>query len=161
MSVYGNPINGIAKEEDEPSPLSCYGISKLASENYLKIFSDYLPFVSLRMFNVYGPGQDLNNLKQGMVSIFISQALKNKKINVKGSLSRFRDFIFIKDVVDAWYNTTINKYINNITINIGTGKKTTVEDLLKIITSKLRIQIILSKAKLLVTKMVFLLITQN
>ena len=43
------------------------------------------------MFNVYGPGQDMNNMRQGMVSIYLSQALKYRKIIVKGSLLRFRD----------------------------------------------------------------------
>ena len=61
-----------------PSPVSCYIISKLTSERYLDIFKDKLPFINLRMFNVYGPGQDLSNLRQGMVSIFIAQALKKR-----------------------------------------------------------------------------------
>ena len=43
---------------------------ELVSENYLKLFSK-IPFVSLRMFNVYGPGQNLKDLKQGMVSIYL------------------------------------------------------------------------------------------
>ena len=54
------------------------------------------------MFNVYGPGQDLTNMRQGMVSIFLSQALRSNAILVKGSLERFRDFIYIDDVVDCW-----------------------------------------------------------
>ena len=62
-----------------------------ASEHYLDIFGHQLPYVSFRMFNVYGPGQDLSNMQQGMVSIFLSQALKNNSILVKGSLDRFRD----------------------------------------------------------------------
>ena len=54
------------------------------------------------MFNIYGPGQDLSNLRQGMVSIYLAQAIKNKKIKVKGSLNRIRDFVYIDDVVDIW-----------------------------------------------------------
>jgi len=136
MSIYGDKINGMANEDDNLNPISCYGVSKLASEHYLKIFSKDLPYISLRMFNVYGPGQDLNNLKQGMVSIFISQALKNNKIVVKGSLDRFRDFIYINDVVDVWYKLTINNKISNVAINVGTGEKTTVKSLLEKINSK-------------------------
>ena len=58
MSVYGdfNCSNAGVKEEDEFSPKSCYGIGKLSSEKYLKIYQNQLPFVALRMFNVYGPG---------------------------------------------------------------------------------------------------------
>ena len=116
-----------------PNPISCYGISKLTSENYLKLFSSEIPFISLRMFNVYGPGQDLQNLRQGMVSIFISQAINNNKIQVKGSTERFRDFIYIDDVVDVWFKFTFNPNLVNLTVNLGTGIKTTVLELLETI----------------------------
>ena len=81
------------------------------------------------MFNVYGPGQNMNNLMQGMVSIYLSQALKNRKIIVKGSLSRFRDFIYIDDVVEIWYRAafsenSLNKEVltvfGNLPYNIST-----------------------------------------
>ena len=137
MSVYGKSQNKLANENDKLSPLSCYGISKLSSEKYLDLFSTQLPYVSLRMFNVYGPGQDLNNLKQGMVSIYLSQALKTKNICVKGSLERYRDYIFIDDTVEAWYKVTLSDNIYNTAINIGTGEKTSVKSLLEIIKSKI------------------------
>lgn len=137
MSIYGDSKHKAAKEDQNPQPISCYGISKLASEKYLETFSKFLPYVSMRMFNVYGPGQDLTNLKQGMVSIFIAQAIKSKRILVKGSLQRFRDFIYINDTVEAWYKATISDNVKNIAINIGTGQKTTVEELLMIIKNKI------------------------
>ena len=55
------------------------------------------------MFNVYGPGQDSKNNFLGMISIFLNMAKKNSEIKVKGSLKRFRDFIYIDDVLDAWH----------------------------------------------------------
>jgi len=82
------------------------------------------------MFNVYGPGQDMENLRQGMVSIFLAQALKNKNILVKGGLDRFRDFIYIDDVVEAWYRAAIYRSSICRTLNLGTGIKTTVGELL-------------------------------
>ena len=81
------------------------------------------------MFNVYGPGQDLSNLRQGMVSIYLAQALKNKKITVKGSLNRIRDFIYIDDVVKIWVKS-LNDNIYNQTINLSTGEPTSVKKLL-------------------------------
>ena len=81
------------------------------------------------MFNVYGPGQDFNNLRQGMVSIFLAQAITKGKVHVKGSLYRFRDFIYIDDVVDSWYTLSFNG-IKNMSINVGTGNKTSVKTLL-------------------------------
>jgi UDP-glucose 4-epimerase len=130
MSIYGHASNKAVNENDSCLPLSCYGVGKLASENYLKIYQDQLPFVSLRMFNVYGPGQDLINLRQGMVSIYIAQAIASGRIEVKGNLNRFRDFIYIDDVVEAWFRSTINQNISNTSINVGTGIKTTIKELL-------------------------------
>lgn len=135
MSVYGD-VNCSTKgvsEQYSLEPISCYGIGKLASEKYLNVYKDQLPFVSLRMFNVYGPGQDMENMKQGMVSIYLSQAIKYGSISVKGSLSRFRDFIFIDDVVEAWYRASFDKNAINQAINIGTGKKTNVSEILEVI----------------------------
>ncbi len=137
MSVYGNVPNQAISESYLPSPISCYGISKLTSERYLDIFKDKLPFINLRMFNVYGPGQDLSNLRQGMVSIFLAQALKKERVHVKGSLERFRDFIYIDDVVDAWYKLCLNDS-KNISINIGTGRRATIEELLLIIKKNIK-----------------------
>ena len=131
MSVYGDiKINNKGVFESQYLfPKSCYGVSKLSSEKYLRIYKNKIPFVSLRMFNVYGPGQDLNNLKQGMVSIYLAQAIKSSKIIIKGSLSRFRDFIFIDDVIEAWFRASKFSAAINQEINIGTGIKTTVKDL--------------------------------
>ncbi len=135
MSVYGDvefPNIGV-KENYFSEPKSCYGIGKLSSEGYLSIYKNHLPFVSLRMFNVYGPGQDMENMSQGMVSIYLSQAIKYRSILVKGSLSRFRDFIFIDDVVEAWYRASLSENVVNQAINLGTGKRTTVREILTII----------------------------
>ena len=131
MSVFGvvkdQPIN----ETCLCLPLSCYGSSKLAAENYLRIYGNKLPYVSLRMFNVYGPGQDMKNLRQGMVSIYLAQALEKGEIEVKGSIKRFRDFIYIEDIVEVWFRAATYTLPLAPIINVGTGTRTTVEDLLK------------------------------
>jgi len=129
MSVYGNVLDLPTPETNIAKPLSCYGVGKKASENYLYVFKDKFPSISFRMFNVYGPGQNLNNLRQGMVSIFLAQALKNNYIEIKGSISRFRDFIYIDDVVDIWFKAANMKLSENLIINLGTGVKTTVREL--------------------------------
>ena len=129
MSVYGNVPDKPIPENYIVKPLSCYGVGKLAAEHYLEVFKEEVPFINLRMFNVYGPGQDLGNLRQGMVSIFLAQALKDNIIHVKGSLDRFRDFIYIDDVVDIWYEFALNK-TKNISLNLGTGIKTSLNELI-------------------------------
>lgn len=130
MSVYGRVEDQPIKENHACAPLSCYGVGKFAAENYLRVYQHQIPYVAMRMFNVYGPGQDLANMRQGMVSIFLAQALETGRIEVKGSIERFRDFIYIDDVVEAWFRATTYSNINNIVLNVGTGAKTTVNELL-------------------------------
>lgn len=130
MSVYGNVPDIAISEVHERSPLSCYGVGKLAAENYLRVHSSSLRSVILRMFNVYGPGQNMANNRQGMISIYLAQALENRRIEVKGSLDRFRDFIYIDDVVDLWIQAAFNPNFIGRTLNVGTGVKTKVCSLL-------------------------------
>ena len=131
MSVYGAVKDIPISEQQEALPLSCYGVGKRASEQYLFIFRNQLPYISYRMFNVYGPGQDLTNMRQGMVSIFLSQALQSNAILVKGSLDRFRDFIYVDDVVDCWLKGIELDELKNLTVNLGTGERTEVGDLVR------------------------------
>ena len=72
----------------------------------------------------------MSNLRQGMVSIFLQMALKNKFVLIKGSLSRFRDFIFIDDVVNAFINIENNPNSYNKVYNIGSGKRTEINELI-------------------------------
>lgn len=131
MSVYGAVENEPIHEDHECGPLSCYGVGKLAAEGYLRIYSKSLPFVVLRMFNVYGPGQDMSNLRQGMASIYLAQALNSGRIEVKGGIDRFRDFIFIDDVVKTWFRAATYPSAIGKTINVGTGERTSVGALLQ------------------------------
>lgn len=135
MSVYGAVEDSAINESHPCKPLSCYGVGKYASEAYLRIYNNKLPAVTMRMFNVYGPGQDMSNMRQGMVSVFMAQAVSSKKIEVKGSTERFRDFIFIDDVVEAWFRAATYDSALGQVINIGTGVKTTVGNLLERICS--------------------------
>ena len=74
MSVYGKTFSKV-NEKSICNPISFYGISKLSSEKYIELYSRIhnINFTILRLFNIYGPGQDFNNTKQGMISIYLSQ----------------------------------------------------------------------------------------
>lgn len=133
MSVYGPTADAPIAETHPCAPLSCYGVGKHAAEGYLQVYGRQLPSVALRMFNVYGPGQDLSNLRQGMVSIYLAQALATGRIDVKGSTARFRDLVYIDDVVEAWYRASTREEALGRVLNVGTGVKTTVAELLEAI----------------------------
>jgi len=142
MSVYGAKPDYQVSEHDECLPESFYGVAKLASENYMRIYERYgINSTSLRLFNVYGSGQNMSNLKQGMISIFVAQALENKKIHVKGVKSRYRDFIYIDDVTEVFVNSINNRKTFAKIINIGTGTKTTVEEVIEVIVGIIDINI--------------------
>ena len=134
MSVYGDRIDRPVLEGDETSPLSFYGVGKLASEHYLRIDNNKdMRKTVLRLCNTYGPGQNMDNLRQGMVSIFIKQAVDHGKVLVKGSKDRFRDFIHISDVVDALV-LLLDDYDYNFEIfNLTGGVKKKVSDLVEAI----------------------------
>jgi len=132
MSVYGKKPDEPVKENVQLKPQSFYGVGKVASEHYMRLFEPYgIKSTSLRLFNVYGPGQNMGNLRQGMVSIFMAQMLENHHIHIKGSKDRYRDFVYIDDVVDAFMACLDSKSSYGQAINIGSGKKTTVGELIK------------------------------
>lgn len=135
MSVYGIKPDEPIKETAVPEPESFYGVGKLASEHYLRIYEQYgMRSTSLRLFNVYGPGQNMGNLRQGMVSIFMAQMLKNGHIHVKGGKDRYRDFVYIDDVVDAFMACLAHEAAYGKNINIATGVRTTVGELIDVLT---------------------------
>jgi UDP-glucose 4-epimerase len=86
--------------------------------------------VIFRLFNVYGPGQNMIDLKQGMVSIYLHFVLNGLSLQVKGGLERYRDFVFISDVVCALM-LGLNPKAKSKTFNVCTGVKTTVSELIQ------------------------------
>lgn len=131
MSVYGDRRKKV-DETETPDPISFYGASKLASEKYISIYSkNGIDFTVFRPFNVYGPLQNMANMKQGMVSIFMAYLLKGQPVHVKGSLERYRDFVYIDDVVDCFMKCLASEKAVNRIYNLATGKKTTVGKLIE------------------------------
>ena len=132
MSVYGYNDNELACETDFTKPKSFYAVGKIASENYMKIFSsNKLKCYALRLFNVYGPGQNMINQKQGMVSIFLSQAFNKKYVHVKGDKNRFRDFVYIDDVSNAFIKVFESKITSNFEVyNVSNNIKTSISELI-------------------------------
>lgn len=134
MATYGD-YQGKIKEDFLQKPLSNYGISKMCAEYYIKSFEQFgIKNTIFRLFNVYGEGQDMFNLRQGMASIFIAQSIKSDTIEVTGSLERYRDFVYIDDVVNALV-FGILEYTDGKVYNVGSGIKTTVRELIELILS--------------------------
>ena len=132
MAVYGEQ-QGPLEEERPLIPVSNYGASKASGELFVKMYEQFgIKNTIFRPFNVYGPGQDMTNLKQGMASIFMAQSILGDQIKVTGSLDRYRDFIYIDDVVEALV-LGIEPRSDGEIYNVGCGAKTTVRELVDLI----------------------------
>lgn len=133
VNVYGN-VETFPVTEDHPIDLpSPYAVGKHASESLLRIYEKFgVKSTVLRLFNVYGPGQDLSNLMQGMASIYMAYVLRNEPIFVRGSLDRFRDLTYVTDVADAFCRC-VNPNAHGKVYNVCSGRKTVVRDLIHLI----------------------------
>ena len=137
VCIYGGTSNpGIYNENSDVNYDTFYSIHKYTSEKYLDLYKKYynIDYTTFRLFTCYGPGQDLSNLKKGMVSIYLSQFLNNKdSVIIKGSLERYRDFIYVGDVSKIIEQSLENPKFYNHIFNLGSGEKTTIKKLLDII----------------------------
>jgi UDP-glucose 4-epimerase len=133
--VYGDHPEREALDEDVACrPKSVYAGSKLACEHLLMNYAQPkgIRWNALRMFNVYGPGQDITKPDQGVVGIFMNMLMQRDSVQVKGSLERFRDLVFIEDVIAAW-DECLHKGVPNHVYNLGSGRKTTFSQLIRAI----------------------------
>ncbi|WP_448571727.1 NAD-dependent epimerase/dehydratase family protein [Trichothermofontia sp.] len=125
-AVYGNPQAVPIAETAPTQPISPYGLQKLAGEQYIALFSQYLGIssVSLRLFNVFGPRQDPNSPYSGVISIFSKAMREGRSISINGDGSQTRDFIYVKDVATAFAQAlTISLAPGaSLVCNIGTSK---------------------------------------
>jgi UDP-glucose 4-epimerase len=138
MAVYGNGRN--KTEESSLSPISYYAVSKLAGEGYIKLCWEHrqIPYTIFRLWNTYGGGQDLDNKFQGMLSIYLAQALQSEVIKIKGDKERIRDFIHVDDVVSAISLSIENhEAFDNQVFNLCTGVETSSDQLIQKISSAL------------------------
>ncbi|MDQ3982247.1 MAG: NAD-dependent epimerase/dehydratase family protein [Actinomycetota bacterium] len=102
-SVYGEPAATPVREDAPAVPRSPYAVSKLAGEHYCRVFGELygLETISLRYFNVYGPGQPSDGRYATVIPLFVEALLSGRRPVVFGDGSLARDFTFVDDVVAA------------------------------------------------------------
>lgn len=127
LGVYGNPVHVPCTEEDPTKPIEPYAASKLASEYFVSSYCTQknIPFSIARLFNVYGPGQSTKFI----IPKIISEGLKGNILELN-NLDTSRDFIYVKDVAKALI--TLTQKGKGI-YNIGTGKETTIKEIVEIV----------------------------
>lgn len=143
-AVYGEPKTLPVQEDSHLQPLSPYAVSKLAAENYARVFYQVygLETVCLRYFNVYGPRQVCSPYS-GAITVFINELLHNRPPSIFGDGEQTRDFVSIYDVVSCCMLALTKEGVGGEVFNVSSGKATTVNDLvwlLKKITGKLSLE---------------------
>jgi len=125
-------------EDDAVFPKSPYAESKLIDEMYARIYRDEygMKIVPLRYFNVYGPRQDPSSPYSGVISIFISRMAENREVEIHGTGKQVRDFVYVRDVVDA--NLLSLKLNGSFAepMNIASGTPTSLLELFSVIRKK-------------------------
>lgn len=101
-AVYGNLDTLPLNEEMIGNPSSFYGLTKLTTEHYLRIYHESfgLPYICYRYSNVFGPRQG-NGGEGGVISIFAKAIVQGSPIIIYGDGKQTRDFIYVDDVVEA------------------------------------------------------------
>jgi len=139
-AVYGD-FPDYSKREDMPvHPLSPYAVKKYPPELYTDIWTTLygIRTVSLRLFNVFGPGQHPNLNYAAVIPSFIDQLKKNRKLTIHGDGSQTRDFIYVADVIDALILSMESNVAQGV-YNIGSGCETSILKLAEIISEILQI----------------------
>jgi nucleoside-diphosphate-sugar epimerase len=132
-AVYGDSKPARKSENTPCEPISPYAVSKLAAENYVKIFNELcgLETVSLRYFNVYGPRQVAGSSYNGVITAFISRLLSGQPPIIYGDGKQTRDFVHVDDVVSANMLALKNKNAVGEVFVIASGTTISVYELAK------------------------------
>lgn len=142
-SAYGIPTNEVQSEDDPLCPLSPYAAAKLAGEMYLQSFATSfgIETVRLRFFNVFGPRQRADSPYSGVIAIFVGLLTQGRTPTLFGDGLQTRDFVYVTDVVQALRKAGTTPGVSGRVYNVGTGKKTTLLDLLSTLNELLGTQI--------------------
>jgi UDP-glucose 4-epimerase len=132
-AVYGDLGAQPLKEAFTPNPRSPYAVSKLAAEYYVRTIGSLwgIETVSLRIFNAYGPGQHLPASHPPVVPHYLKQSLRGGTLVAHGDGSQTRDYVYVDDVVSGLVAAATAPSINGLVINIGSGKETSITELIK------------------------------
>lgn len=130
-AVYGNPKIVPIPENHPKNPISSYGITKLAIEKYLALYSHLsgMEYNIIRPSNPYGPRQNPFGA-QGIISVYLGKILKGEPIEIWGDGLVYRDYIYIDDLISAIYNVSISQVKSKI-FNIGSGEAVSILEIVK------------------------------
>jgi UDP-glucose 4-epimerase len=127
-TIYGTQTRLPIRESATGRPVSPYGITKRAAEDYLRFYeSEFgLEFMSLALANVYGPRQDAHG-EGAVVAAFATNLVRGQTPVIHGTGEQTRDFVYVEDVAHAFVRACEEG--SGETVNISTGIETSINDL--------------------------------
>jgi len=136
-SLVGEPKTPQVSEDHIATPKTAYGISKLASEHYLRLYNELnnLNYVVFRFFNIYGPYQ-----KNGLIPSLYSRIAQNQPLTVFGKGDQIRDYVFIQDIIPFFEKAVTENIADNKIFNMGTGKGTSILDIINILSDAMNVK---------------------
>lgn len=136
-SIYGNTTVIPTKEYSQLNPLSPYALQKYISELYCQLYSkvNNIQYVIFRYFNVYGERMTNKGQYVSVLSHFLQSKADNKPLNIVNDGEQRRDFVYVKDVVEANILAANTDKANNHIINIGMGYNYTINHIASIFNS--------------------------
>lgn len=134
-AIYGDQDKQPVAETIAPNPRSPYAVSKLAAEYYVNTIGSLwgIETVCLRVFNAYGPGQQLPPAHPPVIPFYLRQASLHGTLVVHGDGKQTRDYVYLDDVVRAMVAAATAPDLDHSIINIGSGIDTSVRDLIRLV----------------------------
>jgi nucleoside-diphosphate-sugar epimerase len=132
-SLYGDSPTLPKHEGMMPNPLSPYGAQKLFGEMYCQVFTKAyrLETVALRYFNVFGPRQDSKSQYSGVLALFITAILQDRRPTIHGDGLQSRDFTYVKNVVEANLLACTVPGVAGQAFNVACGDRITVNSMVQ------------------------------
>jgi len=134
-TVYGEQPEQPLHEDMRPNPQVPYAVTKIAAEYYLFTLGALygIETVALRIFNAYGRWQAIPPSYPPVVPQFVKHALHGGSLVIQGDGKQKRDFVYIDDVVDALVSASTASGIDRKTINVGSGREVSINDLARLV----------------------------
>ena len=132
-SAYGDQEKFPLEEDMRPNPMNPYAVQKLVGEYYGQVYTELfgVQVVSLRYFNVYGPGQSDDSPYTGVITLFKKAVREGKPIEIHGNGKQSRDFTYVDDVVEANL-AAFDSWATGV-YNIGAGQAYSINQIADII----------------------------
>ncbi len=136
-SCYGLSKNFPTKENEKINPIYPYALTKKLGEDLVVHWSKVykIPFISLRLFNVYGTRSRTSGTYGAMFGVFLAQKIFKQPFTIVGSGNQTRDFTYVSDVVTAILKSIESKETNEI-FNVGSGATVSINRIVKLLGGK-------------------------